>query len=142
MMGQCWTDVSRKNLVCVDSYDGGVLKGRLLSAWQDIECFSSLSQFLIKMEQLLDEMQQPQSYTTPRTFSDLLQPQTCSEDGSRSRRGDRATFELQILFRQHSSWQGVLHWRERGLEHSFRSVLELVMLIDSALRSLEGSDGL
>ncbi|MBQ3574429.1 MAG: hypothetical protein IJA26_02060 [Clostridia bacterium] len=49
------------------------------------------------------------------------------------RRGAKATFELQILFRQHSSWQGLLKWREKNIEQSFKSALELILLIDSAL---------
>jgi len=54
-------------------------------------------------------------------------------------RGAKATFELKILFRQHTSWQGTVVWREKKTEHSFRSVLELVLLLDSALRELEES---
>lgn len=140
MIGQCWISENRRNLVCVDSYEGGILKGRFFNAYQDMECFNSLSQFLVKMEQLLDQMQQPQSYTTPRTFSSLLQPEPVESSRTPSRRGKRATFELQVLFRQHTSWQGVLHWKERDLEQSFRSVLELVLLMDSALRDLEQGD--
>lgn len=138
MIQQVWVDEGRKTNVCVDSYDDGVLKGRFYNPYRDVEHFSSLSQFLLKMEDILDEMQMPQSYTSPRKFSMLLQP----EDRTSSfpvRKGAKATFELKVIFRQHSSWQGVIVWREQKTEHSFRSVLELVILIDSALRSLEGS---
>lgn len=134
-----WVSECRRNLICVDSYESGVLKGRFFNAYRDVESFESLSQFLIKMEQLLDEMQLPQSYTETRTFSSILQPENPESESSWVRRGRKATFELQVLFRQHTSWQGVIHWRERNMEHSFRSVLELVILMDSALRSLEGS---
>ena len=50
-------------------------------------------------------------------------------------RGTAATFELRILFRQHASWQGELLWLERSDRQSFRSVLELITLMDSALRA-------
>lgn len=139
MIPKMWTQDSRRNLVCVDAYEGGVLKGRFFSPYQEMEKFDSLSQFLIKMEQLLDDTQLPQSYTEARTFSSLLEPSESGGGASSLRRGARATFELQVLFRQHTSWQGVLTWRETGAEHSFRSVLELVILMDSALRSPEGS---
>ena len=137
MIQKPWMQESRRNLVCVDSYSGGVMKGRFFDPWQEMEAFSSLSQFLIRMEQFLDQRQQPQSDTEVRTFSSFLE--TSAPEGSPSgiRRGEQATFELQILFRRHSSWQGTLHWRETGMEQSFRSVLELVILMDSALRSLE-----
>lgn len=134
-----WVSTDRQNLVCVDSYDNGVLKGRLCAAGREAESFDSLSQFLVKMETLLDELQQPQSYTAPRAFSYLLQEEGQVGSPTSVRRGVKATFDLRVLFRQHTSWQGVVHWRERGAEHSFRSVLELVLLMDSALRSAEGS---
>ncbi len=44
---------------------------------------------------------------------------------------------MRILFRQHTSWQGVAVWMEKKLERKFRSVLELIMLMDSALRREE-----
>lgn len=138
MIQQPWVNESRKILVCADSYEEGVLKGRIFNPCRDMEPFSSLSQLLIKVEQLLDEQQMPQSYTEPRTFSSMLEPSPSGSSPSRVRRGARATFELQVIFRQHTSWQGLLQWREGNLEQSFRSVLELVLLMDSALRGLEG----
>lgn len=137
MIHRTWVHENRKNLICVDSYEDGVLKGRFFDAYREMESFGSLSQFLIRMEQILEDRQEPQSYTQARTFSQLLHSDGKDGSLSRIRRGSRATFELQILFRQHASWQGNLIWRETGMEHSFRSVLELVMLLDSALRSPE-----
>ena len=137
MFQQIWTNPSRVNLVCVDSYDEGVLKGRFYNAEGEGESFSSLSQFLLKMEELLDRVQMPQSYTEPRTFSSFLQPEDEPQTISAIRKGNRATFELKVIFRQHTSWQGVILWRERKMEYSFRSVLELVFLMDSALRCVE-----
>lgn len=138
MLQQVWVHECGKNIVCVDSYDDGVLKGCFYNPYQEVEHFASLSQFLIKMEQMLDERNVPQAYTSPRKFSVLLQPENRIPP-TPTYKGAKATFELKVLFRQHTSWQGVLLWRERNAEHSFRSVLELVHLIDSALRSIEGS---
>ena len=44
-----------------------------------------------------------------------------------------ATFELEIIFRQNASWQGNLVYAEQNLTSSFRSVLELLTLLDSVL---------
>lgn len=44
---------------------------------------------------------------------------------------------MRILFRQNASWQGSVLWREGGQEERFRSALELVLLMDSALRTLK-----
>lgn len=139
MVREFWADPGRKNIICVDSYENGVLEGRCYNPYRDMEHFSSLSQFLIRMEELLDEQQMPQSYTLTRKFSTLLRPEAGSSSPSPVRKGAKATFELQVIFRQNTSWQGILLWREQNVEHSFRSVLELVILMDSALRSLEGS---
>lgn len=139
MIQPFWVSDNRKMTVCVDGYENGVLRGSFYNAYHDVCSFESLSQFLIRMEALLEETQIPQSYTSHRTFSSILRP---DEDGGfthQSRRGTKATFELQVLFRQHSSWQGVVIWKERNVEQSFRSVLELVILMDSALRAMEGS---
>lgn len=135
MLQSVWAGENRRMTICVDSYDDGVLKGRILNVYQEIEPFESLVQFLLGVESILEDQQIPQSYTALRKFSDLI-PQ---EDGiavtNHIRKGVRATFELQVLFRQHSSWQGTIIWRERKMEQSFRSVLELVTLMDSALRT-------
>lgn len=137
MLHQPWRDINRNNIICVDSYEDGVLKGRLYGPNQDMETFASLSQFLIKMEKLLDESQAPQSYTKLRTFS-AAPAGDVNHESSPVRKGALATFELQVIFRQHTSWQGVIRWMGENAEHSFRSVLELILLMDSALRSQEG----
>ena len=132
------TDMGRKNIICVDSYEEGILRGRLYTPLREMETFSSLSQLLLKMDSLLDQQHHtPRSYTQPRVFSDL--PPAAQPVWSRApgRRGEKATFELQVLFRQHTSWQGILHWVGENVQQQFRSVLELVFLLDSAMRSQE-----
>ncbi|QIB70677.1 hypothetical protein Ami103574_03800 [Aminipila butyrica] len=49
-----------------------------------------------------------------------------------SERGQKATFILQIKFRQNASWQGTVQWVEKKQELNFRSALELIKIIDSA----------
>lgn len=135
MLRQVWAGENRKITVCVDAYENGILKGRIYNAYQELEHFESLMQFLICVESILEEQQIPQSYTALRKFADMPPTGETAVVSRRVRKGARATFELQVLFRQHTSWQGVLLWKERNQEQSFRSVLELAMLMDSALRS-------
>ena len=121
MHKRMWQNAYRTTVVCVDSYDDGVLTGRMYNpGLQNGERFHGLMQFLIKMEDLLDTLQFPQPFMDSRGFSPA--------------RG-RATFALKVLFRQNASWQGSVTWLEGGREESFRSVLELVLLMDSALSS-------
>ncbi len=134
MLQRVWVNECSRIVVCVDTYDSSVMRGRFYSPSHEGENFESLTQLLVKAEQVLEDSGQPQSYTIPRQFSELL-PECRGDLPVCPSRGKRATFELRILFRQHTSWQGVLHWQEKSQEQSFRSVLELVLLMDNALRS-------
>ena len=132
MHQQIWVDENRKILVCVDSYEDGVPKGRFYYPGQNGSSFASLSQFLLQVEDALDRRNVPQAYAPPKSFALFFR----TEGGGGpppNPKGALATFELNVIFRQHTSWQGILHWRERKVEHSFRSVLELLLLLDSAL---------
>ena len=124
----------RTTMVCIDSYDSGVLVGRFSNPYlKGCETFQSLTQFLQKMELTLDTMCLPQSFTTVRTFAAPPSGQIQSNVESEFREGKLATFAIRILFRQNASWQGSIAWLEGDREQSFRSVLELVLLMDSAL---------
>jgi len=92
------------------------------------------------MESALEEDMFPQSDTARRTFHADPPLPVSRIPKLQLRRGQMATFELQIVFRRHSSWQGVIRWLDRQREESFRSVLELILLMDSALREGEGSE--
>lgn len=134
MLQQVWAGENRRITVCVDAYENGVLKGRFYNAYQEMGRFESLMQFLTGVESAMEEQRTPQAYTILRSFSGTVSDGEGAVLAPRVKRGAKATFELQVLFRQHSSWQGVIVWRERKLEQPFRSVLELVLLMDSALR--------
>ena len=51
---------------------------------------------------------------------------------------EKPTFIVNVLYRQNASWQGTVKWVETGIEKSFRSTLELLKLMDSAM--LDDSD--
>lgn len=139
MQERIWIPEINRTLVCVDSYHRGIPRGRFYSSFTDAETFESMSQFLLKMEESMDDRQIPQSYTAARRFSEMLDVMEEGTPQISIRKGRWATFEIMVLFRQHTSWQGVVRWQEGKLEQSFRSVLELIRLMDSAMRSLEGS---
>lgn len=141
MIERIWRSENQKILVCIDSYKNGNPQGRLYNSYAGDSCFESLSQMLILVEEMLEDLQSPQSYTTCRSFSHLIEPLDIGCDNNRNQTGEEATFELRVIFRQHTSWQGVLRWVEQRQEQSFRSVLEMILLMDSALRGLEGRVG-
>ena len=124
----------REILICADSYDKGVLSGRLFFPGRKAEAFSCLTQCLLRIDSLLNEDGQLQSFTEPRTFREPRLPERLPTSESGLRQGALATFHLQVLYRRNSSWQGKLAWTEQDQVQSFRSVLELMTLIESGVQ--------
>lgn len=51
----------------------------------------------------------------------------------KNRSTESTTFLIHVLFRQNSSWQGELCWIESGRTINFRSLLEMLMLMEEAM---------
>ncbi len=47
----------------------------------------------------------------------------------------KATFVVQVQYRQNSTWQGQVVWSEKNQSKPFRSSLELIRLMDSAMEN-------
>jgi len=45
----------------------------------------------------------------------------------------KCTFEISVKFRQNATWQGQILWAEKSTKQTFRSVLEMLKLMDEAL---------
>ena len=134
-----WGEERRTIHVCVDDYQDGVPQGRVYNQSQEKgKVFRCLSQFLREMEKTLDCMQFPKAYTTTRTFAPIPSSGVPSPEAEHAA-GSLATFVVRVLFRQNASWQGSVTWLEGKQEQSFRSALELIFLISSALEYKEAS---
>ena len=94
-----------------------------------------MSDLLVKMENMLDDFQLPQSFTVTRAFGPQVEPPKEYDPEAGKRGGKLCTFSVRIMFRQNASWQGSVTWLEGKREESFRSVLELILLMDSALEN-------
>lgn len=125
--------------VCVDGFQEGVLRGRFFNqSLAEGKAFGCLSQFLLEIEKTLDAMDFPRAYTVLRTF----RPEGITEASpprEEHQRGQLATFAIRVLFRQNASWQGSITWMEGKQEQSFRSALELIFLMNSALEYQKAS---
>ena len=53
--------------------------------------------------------------------------------GEQERDRKHSVFRIQVLFREHYSWQGRLIWQNENQEIVFRSVIELIQLFDEIL---------
>lgn len=48
-------------------------------------------------------------------------------------RPKRETFVVRVLYRQNNTWQGEILWAEQNEKRYFRSVLELIEFMNSAV---------
>ncbi len=124
---------SRAAVIATDSYEDGVPAGRMYLPQQNGEiAFYGILQALQEAEQVMDTIELPRSFGAMRTFQPLPPTAEPSESSGMSE-GRLATFYLRVLFRQNASWQGSITWVEGRQEQSFRSVLELLLLVAGAL---------
>lgn len=112
---------SREAVVTVLSYKNGIMDGYLQHPrLQEKEKIHSLSQIILLLNSLVDLEDCPNPSLPPI-------PLEHEEDGKKS------VFRIQILFREHYSWQGRLIWQNENREVVFRSVVELLQLFDEIL---------
>lgn len=129
------SDAGRTTMICVNSYENRVPAGFFYNFSQEDEGhpFHGLMDLILGIEQILDSSNFPQSFTAVRSFAPMQEPKLKDTVENKCRKGELATFVVKVLFRQHTSWQGSVTWLDTGSEQSFRSVLELALLMDSAL---------
>lgn len=112
---------SREAVVTILSYKNGVMEGYLQHPrLEEKEKIQSLSQMILLLNSLVDLEGCP-SRVLP------LIPMEQEEDREKS------VFRIQVLFREHYSWQGRLIWQDENREVVFRSVVELLQLFDEIL---------
>lgn len=120
--------------VNIDSYENRVPSGVIYNNfYKKNRRFTGTIELLEIMEKMLDEFM-PNSADTMRLFCEKSTENRLEEaDVSISHSGLLATFRIDVIFRQRSSWQGVMRWIEKDKEECFRSVLEMIKLLDSAV---------
>lgn len=112
---------SREAVLTVRSYKNGIIDGFLQHPRLDKkEELQSLSQMVLLLNSLLD-METCPNYPLPLILSE--------SDGSEN----AVIFRIQILFREHYTWQGRLIWQNENQEAIFHSAIELLQLIDEIL---------
>ena len=112
---------SREAVVTVSFYSNGFLEGYLqhprLNRREKIQ---SLSQLILLLNSLLDLEDCPGSPLP------VVPSEGNVQDGT-------AVFRIQILFREHHTWQGRLIWQNENQEAVFHSGIELIQLFDEIL---------
>ncbi len=99
--------------------------------------FHGVSDFMVTVDRMLDQIGQPQASQLRRSFDGDLQPSAIPpvsgaaspDEEEKTLKGAVTTVNLDIRSRYHSTWQGVL-FNEAGKQVStFSSALELISLI-------------
>ena len=130
-------EMDRNVMIYIDSYDNSVPVGRFqILSDPDAQFFHGLCQLLLGINRCFDQNNFPQSFSQLRTFQNPRKQDTSSLL-STQKPGGLATFSVRILFRQNASWQGMVTWVEGKQQEYFRSVLELIVLMDNALGFIE-----
>ncbi len=123
--------------ICVNFYKNKNISGILYhpSAPNGLQ-FENLMQLLLQIEHILDTISFPKASTERRRFTKMRKIEKTQEPTVYEVQSGRlATFFVRMIFRQNASWQGSVIWSEGGSEEAFRSTLELIMLMDSALEA-------
>ena len=103
-------------LISIDSYEDGKMTGTLDSVIMSAPVsFSSLPSLIMLIDNILDQQTE--------SLQSILSPIDPAFEPS---------FELEVLFRQHHTWQGRIKWDAGQKQATFKSVLELLFIIEMA----------
>jgi hypothetical protein len=143
-----------KTLVMVEEYHNSVFSGIITHPLTKANYrFSGVTDFLLKIEGIYNKCKFPQATHSERSFFPKNQkikelfPETevkLEVDGNNDNvkkinGGHKATFIIKILYRQNATWQGNIQWLEENKSQNFRSDLEMLKLIDEALKITDGN---
>ena len=104
----------------VTYYEKGMLTGWLSHVRLEKPLkIQNVPQLLFALDEILSQEDVPVVYHTAK--DEMLPEDTI------------ATIWLQILFREHHTWQGRVIWENQRMEAPFRSVLELIEILDEIL---------
>lgn len=135
--------------VCIDNMENGEYQGRLFHYYAAEACpFSSGYELLMMVERLCDRLGYPQAAKRLRSFDDTFPPakkeeviRLMSKDELSGQKGQMATFVVHVMHRQNATWQGTVVWAEKNQKANFRSAMELMRLMDSAVENSLSDSG-
>lgn len=130
---------------CIDEYNGFDCKG---SFWHHFSTepvlFETGTELLMKLEKLFTELNFPRPATNERRFQEYRRiyhheekEKVMSDKEMLMHHGEAGTFIIRVQQKQNSSWQGRITWVDEDKTVYFRSVWEMVKLIDNALQKGE-----
>lgn len=126
---------------CIDSRQSASLQGRIYhSHSKEPFYYKDVDQMLLFMDDFFECINFPMASTQSRSFKKTKGDTTgkggvkrMQDSNIANHKGNTATFVVQVQYRQNSTWQGKVVWADQNKTLYFRSALELIRLIDSAV---------
>ena len=130
--------------VAVDEHEEGRIAGNVYSIrLTEPFYFKNMPDLLLQIEDLLDDQDFPRAFQRRRQFDQKantapkkrnIQPRDgeagyMDADTVEQAKGEFCTFNLQIMTRQNTSWQGLIDWLDGSEKIAYNSVLELLRLL-------------
>ncbi len=137
-------------VMCINSIQKDRVCGSLYHFYQRESIpFTDLGQALSIMEKLFDSLHFPRPANSDRMFSNrqtdpnrggnTQMEKTVTDQELSGHRGDLGTFIIRVQHRENSSWQGRVTWLEEDRTLNFRSIWELVKLVENAIDTVDDS---
>ena len=161
-MNQSYIGTPNGVVVCVDSVSDFCFQGLVYHGYRKSgKQFGSADELVFYMQDLFDRINFPYPGNTIRSFVAGNGKKNVSQKENReavrsnrmikkggperimtdkellSKHGDIGTFIVRVQQRQNSTWQGRITWTEENQTLCFRSIWEMIHLIESAITSDE-----
>ena len=140
-------------MLCIDGIDSRGCRGSFYHAYaHEPVGFESLGEMLFRMEALFDRLNFPRRGNAERFFVEEHRDghggnaqggrRTADGEGKEkvmsdqellSHKGQQETFIVRVQHRQNNTWQGRITWADKNKTLTFRSIWEMVHLMETAL---------
>ena len=137
-------------VICVNGFEDNQLQGILYHSYSTEGIpFENVEQMALTMEKLYNWLNFPHRTTNERTFgreekktrrTETERTKIMSDESLLSRHGDMGSFIIRVQHRQNSSWQGRITWMEQDKTVYFRSIWEMIKLIESAVDTVSSPE--
>lgn len=122
--------------ICIDECSETILRGRVYSPLsKEALLFRDYGELLLGADALFDQAGYPQAFQAKRSFQDMEDelPSYClNQEVVRppeeivNKRGRTVTYNVVVLARQHTSWQGIVYSEGGGKIGNFLGDMELL----------------
>ncbi len=132
-------------VLCIDEKNKERIRGRIYHAYQEEATpISTFEEMVFKLEEFYDSINFPHPTTNDRSFQEQTphpaprkgREKIMSDNTLLERHGDLGSFIIRVQHRQNSSWQGRITWMEEDKTVRFRSIFEMIKLVESALDTI------